>query len=405
MNAPERKAVSALAAIFALRMFGLFMLLPVLAPYAARLEASTPLRVGLALGVYGLTQGLLQIPFGMMSDRFGRKIVIAAGLGLFIVGSAVAALADSIEWLIIGRAIQGAGAISSAVLALTADLTRARQRTKAMAVIGVSIGAVFLLSLMLAPPLASALGVPGIFWLTAVLALAALGVLRWIALAPVSSSLPSSSPPPSSPPTPRPPIRRILAHAQLLRLNLGVFVLHLALIAMFVVLPTLLHAKSGLALAAHWRLYAPVLILSVVGMLPLIRLASRPRGVGPAFTAAVALLLASCVAMAWAAVGGGGDGRGLWPLLCALWLFFVAFNALEAMLPSLVSRIAPAADKGAALGVFNTFQFLGMFAGGVGAGWISGWAGAPGVYWLCAALVGAWLAREIAAPRLRLADE
>lgn len=394
MNAAEKKAVSALAGIFALRMLGLFMLLPVLAVYAARLPASTPLLVGLALGIYGLTQGLLQFAFGAASDRFGRKRVITAGLLVFAAGSVVAALADSIAGLIAGRAIQGAGAISAAVLALTADLIGEQQRTKAMAVIGVSIGAVFILSLMLAPPLQGAIGVTGIFYLGAGLAVVAMGVLWRVVPDPAATVADTVS-------DPRPWTQRlggILADRQLMRLNAGVFCLHLSLTAVFVVLPQMLQEKSGLPLAGHWKIYAPVLLLSVVGMLPLVYLGSHNRGIAAAFAGAVALLASATASMAWAV----GAGAGLLALLAALWLFFVAFNALEALLPSLVSRIAPATGKGAAIGAYNTCQFLGMFAGGAVAGWLSGHFGAIGVYGACAAVTGLWLLGVAAAPKFRL---
>lgn len=394
MNAAEKKAVSALAGIFALRMFGLFMLLPVLAVYAARLPASTPLLVGLALGIYGLTQGLLQFAFGAASDRFGRKPVITAGLLVFAAGSVVAALADSIAGLIAGRAIQGAGAVSAAVLALTADLTGEAQRTKAMAVIGVSIGAVFILSLMLAPPLQGAIGVTGIFYLGAGLAAVAVGVLWRVVPDPAAGAVADAAS------DSRPWTRRfggILADRQLMRLNAGVFCLHLSLTAVFVVLPRMLQEKSGLPLAGHWKIYAPVLLLSVAGMLPLVYLGSRNRGIAAAFAGAVALLASATASMAWAV----GAGAGLPALLAALWLFFVAFNALEALLPSLVSRIAPAAGKGAAIGAYNTCQFLGMFAGGAAAGWLSGHFGAAGVYGACAAVTGLWLLGVAAAPKFR----
>lgn len=395
MNAAEKKAVSALAGIFALRMFGLFMLLPVLAVYAARLPASTPLLVGLALGIYGLTQGLLQFAFGAASDRFGRKRVITAGLLVFAAGSVVAALADSIAGLIAGRAIQGAGAISAAVLALTADLTGEAQRTKAMAVIGVSIGAVFILSLMLAPPLQGAIGVTGIFYLGAGLAVVAVGVLWRVVPDPAAGAAADTVS------DPRPWAQRfggILADRQLMRLNAGVFCLHLSLTAVFVVLPQMLQEKSGLPLAGHWKIYAPVLLLSVVGMLPLVYLGSHHRGIAAAFAGAVALLASATASMAWAV----GAGAGLPVLLAALWLFFTAFNALEALLPSLVSRIAPATGKGAAIGAYNTCQFLGMFAGGAVAGWLSGRFGAAGVYGACAAVTGLWLLGVAAAPKFRL---
>ena len=387
MSAPEKKAVSALAGIFALRMFGLFLLLPVLAIYAARLPASTPLLVGLALGVYGLTQGLFQIAFGIASDRFGRKPVITAGLLVFAAGSLIAALADNIGALIIGRAIQGAGAVSAAALALTADLTSEAQRTKAMAVIGVSIGAVFLLSLMLAPPLQGIIGVAGIFWLGAALALAAVAVLwRWV-------PEPGASPRREHAPVAR-HLRRILADAHLMRLNAGVFCLHASLTAVFVVLPALLQTQSGIPLAGHWQLYVPVLLLSVVGMVPLVLLGSRDNGIAAAFRSAVGLLLLASGALAWSA------GGGLVALLAALWLFFVAFNALEALLPSLVSRTAPPTEKGAAIGVYTSFQFLGMFAGGLIAGYLTTPFGATGVFYFCTVAAGLWLMSILVAPKI-----
>lgn len=390
MNTLEKKAVSALAGIFALRMFGLFMLLPVLAIYAARFPTSTPLLIGLALGIYGLTQGMFQIAFGMASDRFGRKSVITVGLLVFALGSVIAALADSISGLIIGRAIQGAGAISAAVLALTADLTRETERTKAMAIIGMSIGLVFVLSLMFAPGLQGVVGVAGIFWLSAGLAVCAIVVLWWIV------PHPASIPPAQVSLRPAERFNRILADGQLLRLNFGVFCLHMSLTAIFVVLPALLYTASGLPLAEHWKFYVPVLLLSVIGMLPLIRLGSRNTNTALAFNIAVGIFLLSATALAWA------SGRGIGAVLIALWLFFVAFNTLEAMLPSLVSRIAPSTDKGAAIGVYNTCQFLGMFIGGVSGGWLSGQFGAGSVYWFCAVAAGAWLAISLTTVQFRL---
>jgi len=392
----------------ALRMAGLFLPLPVLAVYAAGLPGGSPLLTGLALGVYGLTQGLLQIAFGAASDRFGRKPVITAGLLVFAAGGIIAATADSAAGLVIGRAVQGAGAVSAAVLALTADLTRESARAPAMAAIGVTIGAMFLLSLMLAPPLQGLIGVAGIFHLGAALAVAAVTVLWWVVPDPgVGGGHARDG---AAPVAPRPPrLRVLLADRELLRLNLGAFCLHFTLTAVFIALPPLLQSASGLALAAHWKIYAPVLALSVLGMLPLL-LAARATATaagGAAFAVAVGLLATACAGLGVAAAGrfGGGIGGGLPVLLSALWLFFVAFNALEALLPSLVSRLAPPAAKGAALGVCQTFQFLGLFAGGALAGAVSGVFGAAGVYGLCAAVAGMWLVVVVTAPRRRLADE
>jgi len=410
MNKTETRAVSALAAVLALRMAGLFLPLPVLAVYAAGLPGGSPLLTGLALGIYGLTQGLLQIAFGAASDRFGRKPVITVGLLVFAAGGIIAATADSAAGLVIGRAVQGAGAVSAAVLALTADLTRESARAPAMAAIGVTIGAMFLLSLMLAPPLQGLIGVAGIFHLGAALAVAAVTVLWWVVPDPggVGDARDGAghARDGAAPATPRPPrLRVLLADRELLRLNLGAFCLHFTLTAVFVALPPLLQVASGLALAAHWKIYAPVLALSVAGMLPLLLAARATATVagGAAFAVAVGLLAAACAGLGVAAAGrfGDGIGGGLPALLSALWLFFVAFNALEALLPSLVSRLAPPAAKGAALGVCQTFQFLGLFAGGALAGAVSGFFGAAGVYGLCAAVAGMWLVVAVTAPRRR----
>ncbi|MDD9884800.1 MAG: MFS transporter [Gammaproteobacteria bacterium] len=425
MNKTETRAVSALATVLALRMAGLFLPLPVLAVYAAGLPGGSPLLTGLALGIYGLTQGLLQIAFGAASDRFGRKPVITVGLLVFAAGGIIAATADSAAGLVIGRAVQGAGAVSAAVLALTADLTRESARAPAMAAIGVTIGAMFLLSLMLAPPLQGLIGVAGIFHLGAALAVAAVAVLWWVVPDPGVGDARDGAGHArgtrgdgvchardgAAPATPRPPrLRVLLADRELLRLNLGAFCLHFTLTAVFVALPPLLQVASGLALAAHWKIYAPVLALSVAGMLPLllaVRATATVAAGGAAFAVAVGLLAAACAGLGVAAAGrfGGGIGGGLPALLSALWLFFVAFNALEALLPSLVSRLAPPAAKGAALGVCQTFQFLGLFAGGALAGAVSGVFGAAGVYGLCAAVAGMWLVVAVTAPRRRLADE
>ena len=377
MNAAERKAVAVLAGIFMLRMAGLFLLLPVLAPHAARMPESSPLLIGLALGVYGATQGALQIPFGMASDRFGRKAVITAGLLVFALGGAVAALAESIEMLILGRAIQGGGAVSAAALALTADLTRAEQRTTAMAILGVGIGAVFLLSLICAPPLQSAIGVDGIFWLSAALGLGAVALL-WGALPPAPSIASAPAHADSA------QFAEIIKDRRLLQLNFGAFALHAALTAVFVELPGMLQEQSGLPVASHWKIYAPVLAASAVAMAPLLMLSARRHRI--ALLCAVALLAVACAGLARIA------GSGALPaLLAALWVFFTAFNALEAMLPSRVSRLAPARAKGAAIGVYTTCQFLGMFAGGLCGGALSGRFGAGGVFWFCAALAAVWL--------------
>jgi len=388
-SALERRAVTALGSIFALRMFGLFLIVPVFALYAQGLAGSTPLLVGLALGAYGLTQALLQIPYGLASDRFGRKPMLVIGILVFAAGSIVAAVADSIHGVILGRALQGAGAIAAVVLALVADLTRESQRTKAMAVIGVTIGATFMVSLILGPVLQGLMGVRGIFWLTAALAGAALVALH-VAV-----------------PTPRVAVRRdeaplrqqfgrVVRDPGLLRLDLGIFLLHLSLTALFVVVPLVL-VEQGYAASGHWRIYLPVIVLSVVGMVPLVYLSSRPGLLRPVMATAVALL---ALALGMLALR---HTRFVW-LVFALWVFFLGFNVLEAMLPSLVSRLAPPQAKGAAIGVYNSAEFLGAFLGGAMGGFLHGRFGVGAVFAGCAVLVVGWLAVVLASPAPQLLE-
>ncbi|MDH3638733.1 MAG: MFS transporter, partial [Gammaproteobacteria bacterium] len=321
MTKAEMRAVSVLAGIFGLRMFGLFLVLPVLALYADRLAGATPMLIGLALGAYGLTQAVLQIPYGLVSDRLGRKPVIVFGLLVFALGSVVAAAAHTVEWMIAGRALQGAGAIAAVVLALTADLTREEQRPKAMALIGMSIGLAFLLALMAGPLLAGWVGVPGLFWFTAGLALAAIVLLLGFAPTPVQARHHDVQ-------TAPPQILNILKHPHLFRLNCGVFFLHLVLTSMFVAVPVALTREVGFAVDSHWQIYVPVLLLSVATMLPLLFLASRKSWMPRVFIGSVAILLAGEVLLVF-------GFRSFPGLVVALWVFFWGFNTLEALLPSL----------------------------------------------------------------------
>jgi MFS family permease len=395
LTAVEKRAVFSLAAIFGLRLFGLFLLLPVLAIYAATLPGSTPLYVGLALGVYGLTQAMLQIPFGLLSDRIGRKKIITIGLLIFAAGSVVAALASTIEWVIIGRAIQGGGAVSSAVLALTADLTREEQRTKAMALIGMSIGLVFLLSITIAPPLASQIGVEGLFWITSILALLAIAGLHLVVPTPRRRVTHRDVIPA------REQIGDVLRNPQLLRLDFGIFVLHMVLTALFVVLPGQIIRIGELELAQHWQVYLPVMVLSVMGMLPLIIASSRSGKVTAIYRIGAAILGLGLVILALATA----VERPLFSMLMlGIWVFFVGFNALEAMLPSLVSRISPAASKGTAIGVYNSLQFFGMFVGGIVAGVLAGNYGPASVFWFCAGMVALWIVVAGFAPAFTLSS-
>lgn len=378
MTGAEKRAVAGLAGIFGLRMFGLFLLLPVLALYARGLPGSTPLLVGVTMGAYGLSQALLQIPFGWWSDRLGRKRVITAGLLIFALGSVVAALGDHVITVMLGRFLQGAGAISAAVLALTADLTREENRHKAMAVLGMVIGAVFMLSLVVAPALDRVIGVKGLFWITAILApLAVVVLMRFV-------PNPARSVTHHDVETTPEYLRRVLGSRHLLRLDFGIFVLHAVLIAMFVAIPITLSEGRGIDVGDHWKIYLSVLICSLPVMIPLVLFAGRGTRVFRVVPAAVGLVLAAQVTML---LEPGYPG-----IVVALWLFFCGFNTLEALLPSLVSRIAPAAGKGTAIGVYNTWQFLGVFVGGTAGGWLHGAYGLGGVAVMCTAGLLAWLA-------------
>jgi len=375
MTSAERRAGIGLASIFALRMLGLFLILPVFSIYAKDLPGGADMSlVGFALGAYGLTQACLQILYGTASDRFGRKPVIVFGLVLFIIGSFVAALAGDIYGVIAGRVLQGAGAISAAVTALAADLTREQHLTKVMAMIGSSIGLVFALSMVGAPLLYSMIGMPGIFALTGILAILAIFVVLRVV--------------PAAPAIPRQPgwpsFVEVLSNPQLLRMNFGVFALHLMQTAMWVLLPAALVGAGGLPVAEHWKIYLPAVLLSFVVMVPAIIAAEKHGRMKLVFNSAIALLFI-------VQLGFGFFGQSVYALALWLTLFFVAFNILEATQPSLISRIAPPHAKGAALGVYNTTQSLGLFLGGVLGGALAKHSGAPAVWIACAALALVWL--------------
>jgi len=381
MTGSERRAALSLAGIFSLRMLGLFMIYPVFALWAKQLPDATEFTIGLALGVYGLTQALFQIPLGFLSDRVGRKRIITAGLLLFAIGSVVAALSHSIYGIIFGRLLQGAGAVGSATLALAADLTREENRTKAMAIIGMTIGASFSLALVTGPILNRWIGVPGIFWLTAVLALLGIGVLYTLVPKPLVSRVHGEAEPVPA------LFKRVLTDRELLRFDFGIFVQHAILTASFLSVPFLLE-QSGVTLHDQWFVYLPVLVVSVIFMVPLIIMAERGR-MKPIFLASVATLGVSQLLLL---LGYGG----LPVVIGALLAFFTAFNLLEASLPSLISRVAPAEAKGTALGIYSSSQFFGIFVGGALGGWLQGILGFIGVFGLCSVLAGLWLAVAIA---------
>jgi MFS family permease len=376
MTPLERRASGSLAAIFAARMLGLFLVLPVFALEAARYPGGgDPALVGLAMGIYGLTQGVLQIPFGMASDRFGRKRVIVLGLLVFAAGSFLAAAAPTLGWLITGRALQGAGAVSAAVTALLADQTRDVVRTKAMAMVGASIGLMFALSLVAAPVLAGKIGLGGLFAVTGLLALACIAiVLWWTPPAPLQRSS-----------VPRGRLAEVLRHGALLRLDVGVFVLHAVQLAMWVAVPSLL-VEAGLAKDRHWVVYLPTVLASFFVMGAVFPLERRGY-LRAVFLAAIGLVLLVQVGLVFAV------GRpGVASLAVLLFVFFCGFNVLEATQPSLASRLAPAHARGAALGVYNTLQSLGFFAGGAVGGWLAKNVGSSGLFLACAALMAVWLA-------------
>ncbi len=377
MTALEVRASVSLASIFGLRMLGLFLILPVFAVHATSLPGGdNAILVGLAMGMYGLTQAIGQIPFGIASDKYGRKRIIIIGLLLFIAGSLLAAIDTHVIWVIIGRAVQGAGAVSAAVTALIADSTRDEHRTKAMALVGASIGFSYAASLVIAPVLYAAVGMRGMFLLVAVLAVAAIAVVLFVV--------------PKAPPRPpeRASLRDVLRDGELMRMNVGVFALHAIQMSMFVVLPNVLVSAGGMSIDQHWKIYLPVVLASFVLMLPPIFLGEKRGRMKHVFVTAIILLLIVEVGLR-AAVVQPQLSFGL--LVMLLLAFFVAFNILEASQPSLVSRLAPAGARGAALGVYNTMQAIGLFAGGAGGGLLAQHFGAPAVFTAGCLVTVAWL--------------
>ena len=378
MTALERRASASLASIFALRMLGLFLVLPVFALEASKFPGGDdPTLVGLAMGIYGLTQGLLQIPFGMASDRFGRKKVMVLGLVIFAAGSVLAAMAPTLGWLITGRAIQGAGAISAAVTALLADQTRDAVRTKAMALVGASIGVMFAVSLVLSPLLNAMMGLQGLFGLTAALALGGIAVvLWWVPAEPAKHVDPG-----------RGGLKMVLRDPALLRLDVGVFVLHAVQLAMWVALPAML-VESGLEKDHHWWVYLPAVLGSFFVMGGTLFPLERRGYLRAVFLASIGLVTLVQLGLLWVA----STAPSIAALSVLLFVFFCGFNVLEASQPSMASRIAPAHARGTAMGVYNTLQSLGFFAGGLAGGWLLKNAGTQGLFACGAAAMLVWLA-------------
>lgn len=381
MSPSEIKSSALLASIYSLRMLGIFLILPIFSIYASELSGRpTEFQIGLAFGIYGLTQAILQIPFGMTSDRFGRKPVIYFGLLLFIIGSFIAGISEQIEGVIIGRAIQGSGAISAVLTAFLSDLTSDKSRTKGMAIIGASIGLTFAFSLVISPILNELIGVPGIFLLMGVLAFIALGVVRFFIHEPLNKKKIKSGNTDD--------IKSILKNFDLNRLNFGIFTLHASQISMFMAIPFYLINQGEISLNQHWSIYLPVLVISFVFIVPMIIISEKKNKVKESFIFSIALLFVTQFLFIY-------FSNGIVGIVMALIFYFIGFNYLEASLPSLVSKLAPIQSRGLALGVYNTSQSLGLFVGGSFGGLIANFYGYQGTFLFCSLLIMIWLILSI----------
>lgn len=378
MNSTEKKSVLSLAFLYSTRMLGLFMVLPVFMIYGQDLGGANELLLGIAIGAYGLSQALFQVPFGALSDRFGRKPLIMFGLMLFFIGSVVAAMSEHIYGVIIGRFLQGAGAIASVLMALLSDLTSEQSRTKAMATVGMSIGVSFSLAIVLGPLLAEYAALKGIFWLTAAMALVGMAWLFWMVPTPLNTMASRDTRLMGD------QLKAVLRNTELVRLDAGIFILHMALTAMFIAVPVSLIEQANVAGGDHWLVYLTVMVLSFFAMVPFIIIGEKKRKMKQVFVFAISLLVVSSFSVIWAQ----GAFLMFW---FSLFFFFMAFNLLEASLPSLVSKTCPAGSKGTAMGVYSTSQFMGAFVGGLLGGVLISRFGINAVYLFVALACIAWL--------------
>lgn len=377
MTPVELRATWGLGTVFSLRMLGMFMVLPVLTTYGMSLQGASEALIGLAIGIYGLAQAIFQIPFGLLSDRIGRKPLIVGGLFIFVLGSVIAALSDSIWGIILGRALQGSGAIAAAVMALLSDLTREQNRTKAMAFIGVSFGVTFAIAMVLGPIITHTLGLNALFWMIAVLAASGIFITLWVVPDTRSHTLNRESG------MVKGCFSKVLAEPKLLKLNFGIMCLHIMLMSTFIALPGQLE-QAGFPAGQHWKIYLCTMLIAFASVVPIIIYAETKRRMKRVFVSCITLLLIAEIVL-W------GSGPHFWELVIGVQLFFIAFNLMEAILPSLISKESPAGYKGTAMGIYSTSQFLGVAIGSSLGGWIDGLFDSQTVFLAGALLATVWL--------------
>lgn len=374
LTAQERKVSANLALLFAVRMLGLFLLTPVFADAAKHLAGGDrPALIGLAIGAYGLTQAIMQIPFGILSDRFGRRPIIIIGMVLFIIGGIICALSDSVMGVVVGRAIQGFGAVSAAITAWIADSTRPEVRARAMAMVGGSIGLSFAASLVLSPLLVEFTGLSGLFWVISLLGFVCLLLATF--LVPVVPMHDQAITPVSS--------KQVLRDDSLLRLNFGVFCLHFSMMSLFVVLPSLLIKLGDLSVGRLWEVYLPVIVVALILMVPAVFYIETRKKHKLGLDSSVGLLV--LLFLAWIAASSS-----YWGCVAALLVFFILFNVLEALQPSMVSRVTPPQHKGLALGLYNMCQALGVATGGAVGGLLAQYTSTTMVFVMGAVVSGIW---------------